>query len=147
VIKVDSNYNPKAVSRAGAQGLMQLIPATARRFGVRNTFDAKENIEGGVRYLKYLQTLYNNDLRLALAAYNAGEGAVAKYNNWIPPYAETQNYVYQVGKRYGQARRAVEAKQVSGVEVKPVAKAPEEPQPRPVEQVIDSEGRIILRTK
>jgi soluble lytic murein transglycosylase-like protein len=77
VIRVESNYNPNAVSSAGAMGLMQLIPSTARRFGVNNTFHPEQNIEGGVRYLKYLMQLYKGDERLALAAYNAGEGAVA----------------------------------------------------------------------
>jgi soluble lytic murein transglycosylase-like protein len=152
VIKVESNYNPGAVSAKGAQGLMQLIPSTARRFGVKNSFSARENIEGGVRYLKYLQTLYNNDLRLALAAYNAGEGAVAKFN-WIPPYPETQNYVYQVGKHYGQARRAAEVKKARETAQSPKAggeqahAAAPEPQPRPVEQVVDSLGRIVIRTR
>src|SRR5260370_34884301 len=73
---------------------MQLMPATARRFGVKNSFDAKQNIEGGVRYLKFLQQTFQDD-RLALAAYNAGEGAVAKYGN-VPPYRETQNYLQSV---------------------------------------------------
>ncbi len=111
MIQVESNYNPYAVSPKGAQGLMQLMPETARRFGVRNTFDIKENIEGGVRYLKYLGTLFPEDPRLTIAAYNAGEGAVWKYGNSIPPYRETEQYVDRVGKRYGQARRAAEKKE------------------------------------
>ena len=105
VIQVESNYNPYAVSPKGAQGLMQLMPATARRFGVRNSFDVKENIEGGVRYLKYLASLFPQDPRLTIAAYNAGEGAVWKYGNNIPPYRETEQYVYRVGMKYGKARR------------------------------------------
>jgi soluble lytic murein transglycosylase-like protein len=92
VIRAESNYNAKAVSPKGAQGLMQLIPATARRFGVSNTFDPKENIQGGVRYLRFLLDYYQGDYPKAIAAYNAGEGAVDKYNG-IPPYLETQNYV------------------------------------------------------
>ncbi len=103
VIQVESNYNPAAISPKGAMGVMQLIPATAQRFGVQNPLDPRDNIEGGVRYLKYLQGLYG-DNRLALAAYNAGEGAVARYG-WIPPYRETQSYVYEVGRRYGTMRR------------------------------------------
>src|SRR4030095_12634037 len=86
-------------------GLMQLIPGTARRFGVSDTFQPEQNIEGGVRYLKYLMELYRGDEKLALAAYNAGEGAVAKYKG-VPPYPETQNYVSQVGKRLDQSREA-----------------------------------------
>ena len=113
VIQVESNYNASAVSPKGAQGLMQLIPSTARRFGARNSFDVKENVEAGVKYLKYLNSLYPNDLRLTLAAYNAGEGAVAKYRNNIPPYRETEHYVYKVGEKYGSARRAAEQRKVA----------------------------------
>lgn len=98
VIKVESNYNPKAVSPKGAQGLMQLIPATARRFGVVDAFDPVDNIQGGARYLKYLLDLHGGNYALALAAYNAGEGAVAKYGD-IPPYPETVNYVQSVAEQ------------------------------------------------
>ena len=94
VIQVESNYNPYAVSPKGAQGLMQLMPATARRFGVTNSFDVRENIEGGVRYLKFLQDSFQDD-QLAIAAYNAGEKAVTRHGG-IPPYRETQNYVQRV---------------------------------------------------
>jgi len=97
VIKVESNYNPAAVSPKGAQGLMQLIPATARRFGVVDAFDPADNIQGGAKYLRYLLDLYSGDYPLALAAYNAGEGAVAKYGT-VPPYAETQNYLKSVAR-------------------------------------------------
>jgi len=102
VIRVESNYNPLAVSPKGAEGLMQLIPATARRFGVTNSFDVKENIEAGVTYLKYLLDMFGDD-RLAVAAYNAGESAVMRYGD-VPPYRETMNYVSRVGKAW--ARRA-----------------------------------------
>lgn len=99
VIKVESNYNPNAISRKGAQGLMQLIPSTARRFGVANAFNPADNIQGGARYLKYLLDLYSGDFGRALAAYNAGEGAVARYGD-IPPYPETVNYVHSVAAQY-----------------------------------------------
>lgn len=146
VIQVESAYNTKAVSPKGAQGLMQLIPSTARRFGASNSFDPKENIEAGVKYLKYLNTLFPDDLRLTLAAYNAGEGAVMKYGNNIPPYPETEQYVYSVGKRYGSARRAAEKKKKAERAVAQPKTAPEEKHP-PVESFIDSEGRLHLRTK
>ena len=136
VIQVESAYNPYAVSRAGAQGLMQLIPSTARQLGVRNPFDPKENIEAGVRYLKQLQDTFRDD-RLALAAYNAGEGAVSRYGNQIPPYAETQNYVYQVGKRWGAARRASEQQRP--------AQAVSKPEAPKIESFTDAEGRLVLR--
>lgn len=95
VIQAESAYNPSAVSRAGAVGLMQLMPDTARRFGVYNRNDPAQNVNGGTRYLRELLDMFN-DVRLAVAAYNAGEGAVMKYNYSIPPYPETQNYVRQV---------------------------------------------------
>lgn len=96
VITVESAYNPHAVSPAGAMGLMQLMPGTAQRFGVEDSFSPAENIRGGSKYLSHLMSLFNGDLNLVLAAYNAGEGAVMKYGNSIPPYKETQNYVRKV---------------------------------------------------
>jgi soluble lytic murein transglycosylase-like protein len=95
VIQVESNYQPFAVSPKGARGLMQLMPATASRYGVREIFDPADNVEGGVKYLKDLLQLFNRDVQLVLAAYNAGENAVQKYNG-IPQYVETQNYVRKV---------------------------------------------------
>lgn len=146
VIKVESNFNQFAISNKGAVGLMQLIPSTARQYGAQNSFDAKQNIEAGVKYLKHLQDLYKDD-RLALAAYNAGEGAVAKYK-WIPPYAETQNYVYQVGKKYGEARRAYEKKVA---QLQPAVEAAKVEPPKPehpkLESYTDEQGRIFLRTR
>ncbi|MCA0392937.1 MAG: lytic transglycosylase domain-containing protein [Proteobacteria bacterium] len=97
IMHAESAYNPNALSRAGAQGLMQLMPATAQRFGVANAFDPGQNIRGGVEYLAWLLKRYNNDLTLAAAGYNAGEGAVDRHKG-VPPYSETQRYVVRVGQ-------------------------------------------------
>jgi len=96
IIKAESNFNHKAVSPVGAQGLMQLMPQTASSLNVDDSFHPEKNIEGGARYLRYLLNTYKGDLTLALAAYNAGEKAVAKYHYNVPPYRETQNYVRRV---------------------------------------------------
>ena len=96
VITAESGYNPRAYSKAGATGLMQLMPATAARYGVRNIWDPVENIQGGVRYLKDLIAMFNGNLELAVAAYNAGENAVIRHGHRIPPYAETVHYVPKV---------------------------------------------------
>jgi soluble lytic murein transglycosylase-like protein len=101
VIMVESGFNPRAVSRADAKGLMQLVPATANRMLVDDIFDPRQNIYGGVRYLRVLANLFNGDLFLTLAAYNAGEGAVVKFGG-IPPYPETQAYVARVVSYYRQ---------------------------------------------
>lgn len=113
VIQVESNYDRYAVSPKGALGLMQLIPATARRFGVTDAFNPADNIQGGAKYLRYLLELYGGDYPLALAAYNAGEGAVAKYGG-VPPYPETREYLVRVGRQL--------EKSMAG-----------QPQPKPVE--------------
>lgn len=102
VVRAESSYDPNARSSAGACGLMQLMPATAQRFGVRDVWDPAQNIAGGVAYLRVLIERFEGDLRLVLAAYNAGEGAVAKYGNRIPPYRETQHYVRRVLGYLGQ---------------------------------------------
>ncbi len=95
VIRQESGYDPYAVSHKGAKGLMQLMPATAKRFGVKDVFDPAENVQGGVKYLRQLLDRYDGDRRLALAAYNAGEGAVDRFGG-VPPYRETQDYVDRI---------------------------------------------------
>ncbi|MGD9888289.1 MAG: lytic transglycosylase domain-containing protein [Halothiobacillaceae bacterium] len=103
VIHAESSFNPNAVSRTGAMGLMQLMPGTAARFGVGNAFDPQENIRGGVTYLRFLLDKFNGDIRLAAAGYNAGEGAVMKYGG-VPPYNETTQYVARVLDLHGKYR-------------------------------------------
>ncbi|MFO1371848.1 MAG: lytic transglycosylase domain-containing protein [Candidatus Competibacteraceae bacterium] len=103
VISAESAYNPWAISNKGAMGLMQLMPGTAERFGVNNPYDPIANMHGGARYLRWLLDQFN-DPRLAVAAYNAGEGAVQKYGNQVPPYQETQTYVGRVLNFYNQYR-------------------------------------------
>ncbi len=103
VIQTESAYDEKAISSAGAVGLMQLMPATAKRYGVSNRKNPKQNIDGGTHYIKDLLKMFNSDLKLVLASYNAGEGAVKKYNNSIPPYPETKNYVRKVLGLYNKS--------------------------------------------
>jgi soluble lytic murein transglycosylase-like protein len=105
VIAAESGYDPNAVSHKGAVGLMQLMPQTARRYGVRNMYDPAQNIQGGARYLRDLMGKFNNDLPLVLAAYNAGEDAIAQHGNRIPPYRETLSYVPRVLSFYRQYQR------------------------------------------
>ncbi len=105
VISAESAFNPNAVSPAGAMGLMQLMPATAERFGVSNAFEPIANINAGVRYLRWLLNHFNNDVQLALAGYNAGENAVIRHGRQIPPYAETQTYVPRVLRFYHYYRQ------------------------------------------
>jgi soluble lytic murein transglycosylase-like protein len=116
VIQTESNYNPLAVSPKGALGLMQLIPSTAKRFGVADAFNVAENIQGGVRYLRFLLDYYQNDYVKAIAAYNAGEAAVDRYNG-IPPYQETRGYVYAVARNLKTARAKQEAARIAAVPI------------------------------
>jgi len=104
VIVVESGFNERALSRRGARGLMQLMPATARRYGAANAYDPAQNVHAGARYLRDLMRRYADDLELALAAYNAGEAAVAKYGGRVPPFAETRDYVPRVLGIYSRLR-------------------------------------------
>lgn len=107
MIAVESGFDPRAVSRKGAVGLMQLMPETARRYGVRDLYDPAENIQGGAKYLRDLMRKFNNDLSLTLAAYNAGEDAIVQYGHRIPPYRETLQYVPRVLTLYRRYQRNV----------------------------------------
>lgn len=132
VINTESGWNPSAVSRKGAMGLMQLIPGTAERFGVGNPYDPAQNIEGGTTYLKALLVRYNGDLSKSLAAYNAGEGAVDK-SGGVPWYPETQRYVQKVTDAYFRPE--------SGRNLTPVSAPPKEPS---VRKEVDANGRVVF---
>jgi len=119
VIKAESDYNPRIVSHKGARGLMQLMPATAKRFGVTNSFDPEENIHAGTRYLRWLLTKFDGNADLAVAAYNAGEGNVWKYDG-VPPFRETVNYIQRISKHI---RRAIDDRIIPGAEPRPASLA------------------------
>jgi hypothetical protein len=106
VIKQESKYDPRAVSYVGAEGLMQMMPATAKRFGLKDPFDPVANVQAGTKYLKWLLKRFDGDVSLALAGYNAGEGSVDKYKG-VPPYGETQNYVKKIMSTYGKTYHPV----------------------------------------
>jgi soluble lytic murein transglycosylase-like protein len=123
VIAAESNFDPKAVSRRNARGLMQLLPETAARLGVRNIFDPQENIDAGTRYLHDLLQRYRNDLALTLAAYNAGPERVQQYGR-VPPFVETQSYVSRVRRAYGKRKSAASTdKPAVPAHARPVAAA------------------------
>jgi soluble lytic murein transglycosylase-like protein len=119
VMRAESSFNRMAVSPKGASGLMQLMPETAVRFGVRNIFDPRENVFGGARYLRWLLDRFNGDVRLALAGYNAGEGAVEFYGLRIPPFMETQNYVRTIYARYSNIHLGAKPETVAAESLKP----------------------------
>ena len=140
VIKVESNYNANAISSKGALGLMQLIPATARRFGVSDVFNPIQNIQGGAKYLRYLLDLYNGNYPLALAAYNAGEAAVARYGG-VPPFAETQNYVILVRRQWELAKKAAAAK-AAAAPAPPQTVESREAGPAHVVEIVQADGSV-----
>ncbi len=115
IMHQESTFKPYALSNKGARGLMQLMPGTARRFGVTSIFDPRQNIEGGARYVRFLLDQFNGDVGLTLAGYNAGEGAVMKYGYRVPPYRETQEYVRRISKRYGLIRDPLAASNASSM--------------------------------
>jgi soluble lytic murein transglycosylase-like protein len=121
VIKVESDYDPRAVSYAGARGLMQLMPETAERLGVKDINDPRENIFGGVRYLRLLANMFNGDLDFTVAAYNAGENAVIQHGG-IPPYAQTRDYVVKVTKFYRRYRTIADVVEASLASPEPVVR-------------------------
>jgi soluble lytic murein transglycosylase-like protein len=137
MIRVESNYNPLAISDKGALGLMQLVPSTARRFGVSDSFNPAQNVEGGVRYLKYLLDHYKGDHLLALAAYNAGEGTVERFGG-MPPFPETRSYVKRVGKELNETKAKQQRK--TETPAKPAGDF------NPIRAFIDVMGRTYYKT-
>ncbi len=135
IIRVESDYDPKAVSSKGAMGLMQLIPATAQRFGVANPFDPKQNLDGGVNYLKHLLGLFQGDLNLSLAAYNAGEHSVQRYGG-IPAIPETQKYVRKVTEIYQPGSTAMGKTPISAKTVS------QEPPTSSIVRYVDERGVV-----
>jgi soluble lytic murein transglycosylase-like protein len=127
----ESSFKLRATSNKGASGLMQLMPGTARRMGVSDIYDPKQNIEGGVKYMRLLLDMFGGDVNLALAGYNAGEGAVMKFGNQIPPYNETQEYVRRISARYSSISDGSYARTVKRVSSTQAAKL-EQKQARPL---------------
>lgn len=128
----ESSFKLKALSHKGASGLMQLMPPTARRFGVTDIYDPRQNIDAGVKYMRWLLNKFDGDVNLALAGYNAGEGAVMKYGNAIPPYNETREYVRRITNRYNSIRNPNYVKAVKKVSTEQVAKLDKKGTPLPL---------------
>src|SRR5205085_8169459 len=148
----ESSFKRMAISPAGARGLMQLMPGTAARFGVKNIFDPQQNIEGGVRYMRFLLDAFGGDVALALAGYNAGEGAVMKYGRRIPPYHETQEYVRRISQRYSMLRsgemalsaRTATQSQIAAMKEEPATQPPPPAYERAVFAIRLPDGRLQL---
>lgn len=135
MVRVESNFNPEAVSSKGCKGLMQLLPDTAKRFGVKDIFDPTQNLEGGVKYMRFLLDHFKNDLSLALAGYNAGENAVTRYKG-IPPYRETQDYVKKVTSLYQPAAEELTGEDLAEAEAPRVN--------RKIYRVVQPDGRVLF---
>jgi soluble lytic murein transglycosylase-like protein len=149
IMHQESTFKKHAVSPKGARGLMQLMPATARRFGVTKIFDPKQNIEGGARYMRFLLDYFDDSVQLALAGYNAGEGAVVKYGYRVPPYAETREYVRRIGRRYTLIRDPMAAQHANRFSPQQLAAVKQEKKPldiyeRTVSAVRLPDGRLQL---
>ncbi len=135
MIRVESNFNPDAVSNKGCKGLMQLLPDTAKRFGVKDIFDPTQNLEGGVKYLRFLLDYFKNDLSLALAGYNAGENAVTRYKG-IPPYRETKDYVKKVTTLYQPTTDELAGEDLAEAAAPPVN--------RKIYRVVQPDGHVLF---
>ncbi|GEM_PF-963149 len=144
LMRQESSFHVGAISPKGASGLMQLMPATAMRFGVKNIFDVRENIFGGTKYLRWLLNRFNGDVRLALAGYNAGEGAVEFYGNRIPPFYETQNYVRVIYSRYVNLRFGTTAQPLVATQL--VTAEAAKPVEAPKEKIPTYNQIIIFKT-
>ena len=146
----ESSFKVKATSYKGASGLMQLMPATARRFGVTKIYDPQQNIEAGIRYMRWLLDTFNGDVVLALAGYNAGEGAVMKYRNQVPPYRETQEYVRRISERYNTIinpnlpRMAVAVSKKEAKSFEQIESAPLTAYERNIMTIKTSDGKLRL---
>ena len=152
IMHQESTFKPRAMSYKGARGLMQLMPGTAVRFGVTSIWDPKQNIEGGSRYMRFLLDKFDGNVALALAGYNAGEGAVMKYGYRVPPYNETQEYVRRISKRYALIRDPVSARNANFVTRDQIAENQKESAPlstyeRSVFMVKLPDGRLQLITQ
>ena len=152
IMHQESTFKQRAISSKGARGLMQLMPGTAVRFGVTSIFDPRQNIEGGARYMRFLLDQFDGNIQLALAGYNAGEGAVMKYGNRIPPYSETQEYVRRISRRYSLIRDPLTAGSASMLTRNQLASVRREATPlsiyeRSVFAVRLPDGRLQLVTK
>jgi len=153
IMHQESTFKARAMSNKGARGLMQLMPGTALRFGVSSIWDPRQNIEGGARYVRFLLDQFEGDVQLALAGYNAGEGAVMKYGNRIPPYSETQEYVRRISRRYNLIRDPMAARSANSLSLGQLALAQsKDPTPlniyeRTVFAVRLPDGRLQLITQ